>query len=236
MSAKIELSKLSEKEIYNREDLYCFFCAEKGSENDAGFRWDLYNCLKEGKLFHVGYDAYSISKPLDLSEYHPVYSEKSLEIIKVLEKKCPDLPFVVFESVLLNEFLNHLIAQNTIFIQVEKDVSSSVFSILQNEFPGTVLYNPGKQEFAKYWSKDCIVVLDLISQSPLSAEKPHEIVAEKMLVDIVAEKIIASVFSPSELMSIFKDMLTKYRIDRRRINRYAGRRGKAGIIKQLIGE
>ena len=140
----------------------------------------------------------------------------------------------MFESVLLNEFLNHLIAQNTIFVQVEKDVSSSVFSILQNEFPGTVLYNPGKQEFAKYWSKDCIVVLDLISQAPLSAENPHEIVAEKMLVDIVAEKIIASVFSPYEIPSIFKDMLTKYRIDRRRINRYAGRRGKAEVIKQLI--
>ena len=79
-------------------------------------------------------------------------------------------------------------------------------------------------------------MLDLISQSPISSETPHEISAEKMLVDIVAEKIIASVFSLSEIPSIFESMLGKYRIDRRKINRYAGRRGKSEIIKQYLGE
>ena len=235
MTADDVLSKLSEKEIYHREDLFRLFCAEKGAVNDAGFRWSLYNFLREGKLFHVDYDSYSILRP-SFSEYHPVYSEKSLAIMKMLENKCSDLQFVVFESVLLNEFLNHLIAQNTIFVQVEKELSSTVFSILQNEFPGTVLYNPTRQEFAKYWTKECVVVLDLISQSPISSETPHEITAEKMLVDIVAEKTIASVFSLSEIPSIFESMLGKYRIDRRKINRYAGRRGKAEIIKQYLGE
>ena len=38
--------------------------------------------------------------------------------------------FVVFESVLLNEFLNHQIAQNTIYIQVERDLSSYIFNVL----------------------------------------------------------------------------------------------------------
>ena len=40
-------------------------------------------------------------------------------MIETHEKQYPDLQFVVFESALFNEFLNHQIAQNTIYVQVE---------------------------------------------------------------------------------------------------------------------
>ena len=78
-------------------------------------------------------------------------------------------------------------------------------------------------------------VLDLISQAQLNLESPHEISAEKLLVDIVAEKSIAATFSPSELPFIYENILNSYRIDMRRLNRYAGRRGKAALVRKLAG-
>ena len=150
---------------------------------------------------------------------------------KELPKRC----FVIFESVILNEFLNHQIAQNTIYVHVEKDVSSYIFDSLQEEFPGSVLYRPEKKDFAKYWTRDCVVILDLISQTPLSKESPHEITIEKMLVDIIAEKSVSAVFSPSEIPFVYENAMRSYQVDRRKMNRYAGRRGKASEIKKYTG-
>ena len=77
-------------------------------------------------------------------------------------------------------------------------------------------------------------MLDLISQLPVSLTEAHEITIEKLLVDIVAEKCIAETFSPSELPYIFGEASERYLIDLRKMNRYAGRRNRAAIIRKYI--
>ena len=42
-------------------------------------------------------------------------------LMEKISKKFPYVSFTVFETVLMNNFLNHLIAQNTIFLQVERE-------------------------------------------------------------------------------------------------------------------
>ena len=229
------LLKLSDKTAYCRDDLLQIFLNEKKDLSDGAFRWTLYNLLQEQKIFKTDYDTYVIVKPQILPVYKPDYSDKSKALKELLEEKFSDLDFVIFESVLLNEFLNHQIAQNTIYVQVEKDVSSYIFDILQEKYTGNVLYKPGKIDFDRYWTKDCIVVLDLISQAPLSQDTPHEIIAEKMLIDLIAEKSIAATFSPSELPFLFDNIMRSYQIDKRKMNRYAGRRGKISQIKKYLG-
>jgi len=227
------LSKLSGKRIYHREELFRIFCEEKNDLSDSAFRWTLYNLQKAQKIFQIGYDTYTTVQEKNLPQYRPFYSDNAMSIMKILEKRYDGLSFVLFESMLLNEFLNHQIAQNTVYVQVARDVSSFIFDSLQQEYAGTVLFKPGKTEFERYWTKDCIVVLELISQSPLSAERPHEITAEKMMVDIIADKSIAATFSPAELPFIYKNLRESYRMDERRMNRYAGRRGKSAEIKSI---
>ncbi|MCC8151691.1 MAG: hypothetical protein LIO96_09635 [Lachnospiraceae bacterium] len=226
------LGNLSDKKIYSREELFQIFGAEKEDLSESAFRWTLYNLQKEQQLFRVDYDAYVTVHQEELPVYRPVYSDRGMEVREKLEDKYPELTFVIFESVLLNEFLNHQIAQNTIYVQVEKDVSSYIFDELQQEYTGSVLYKPGKNEFERYWTRDCIVVLELISQAPMSEEKPHEMTAEKLLVDIVAEKSIAATFSPSEVPLIYANLIESYQVERRRLNRYAGRRGKKELVKK----
>lgn len=229
------LLKLSDKKTYCREDLFQALLSEKTDLTDSTFRWTLYNLLREQKIFKKDYDTYVTVKPAALPAYKPDYSEKASILMEKLSEWYPDLGFLIFESVLLNEFLNHQIAQNTIYIQIERDVSSYIFDKLQEEYAGGVLYRPGRKDFGRYWKKDCIVVLDLISQAPLSPDKPHEITIEKMLVDIIADKSIAASFSPSEIPFVFENAMRSYQLDRRKMNRYAGRRGKALQIEKYTG-
>ena len=230
------LLKLSDKTTYCREDLFHIFLNEKPDLSGGAFRWTLYNLLQEQKIFKIEYDAYITVKPQMLSIYKPNYSDKAKALTKMLMEQFPQVRFVLFESVLLNEFLNHQIAQNTIYIQIEKDASSYIFDNLQEEYMGSLLYKPGKKEFDKYWTRNCIVVLDLISQAPLSQKKPHEITVEKMLVDIIAEKSMAATFSPSEIPFVYENVIKNYQVDMRKMNRYAGRRGKASLIKEYVGD
>ncbi len=229
------LQALSDQEEYSRSELSQVFLREKPDLTDSAFRWTLYNLQQDQKLFRIDYDAYTTTKPKILPEYRPLYTDKAKDVSATLSHRFPELDFVVFESVLLNEFLNHQIAQNTIYFQVDKDISSFVFDSLQEDSGGSILYKPDKKEFDRYWTRDCIVVLDLISQAPLNLESPHDISAEKLLVDIIAEKSIAATFSPSELPFVFENIMNNYRIDMRRLNRYAGRRGKTALVRKLAG-
>lgn len=234
MNIDYALENLNEDRIYTRNDLIEIFRKENRELNDATFRWMLYNMQLHNRLFRVGYDEYTTSERHVLPEYRPLYTEDVLKIKNLLEEKYPELSFVMFESVVLNEFLNHQIAQNTVYVQVEKDLSAYVFDLLKQEIGSMVLYKPNRAEFSRYWTRGCVVVLELISQAPLSSSQPHEITIEKMLVDIIADKSIEATYSPAELPEIFRNVRKNYRVDAKKMNRYAGRRGKAMIIEEYM--
>ncbi len=118
------------------------------------------------------------------------------------------MDFVCFESVQLNEFLNHMIAQNTFFIMVERDA---------------------------YWTRDSIVLLNLVSEHPRNTEVKHGISIEQLLVDVVAEKTFRLLYSKNEIYRIYEAADRLYAIDYTRLLRYARRRGKAEEIEKYIG-
>lgn len=55
----------------------------------------------------------------------------------------PYLDFRIFELVQLNEFVNHQIAQNMIFVSVEGELEEDVFNTLWENYEGSVLLKPG---------------------------------------------------------------------------------------------
>ena len=99
----------------------------------------LYNLQRQQKIFRIGYDAYTILKPNHLPEYHPIYSDTASTISRKISDKYQDIDFVATESVLLNEFLNHQIAQNTVYVHIEKEISS-LYSIFCRKIIPAVSY------------------------------------------------------------------------------------------------
>lgn len=227
------IENLSNEESYSREELFNIFSKVNNNLTKSTFGWVLYNLLDNKKLYRVNRDFYVTQKPICLPSYKPLYSDKAKQVLDNLVHLYPKLSFVLFESNLLNEFLNHQIAQNTIYVQVEKDVSSFIFEELREEYKGNILYNPNANDFERYWTKDSIVVLNLTSQSPMKVSNPHEISIEKMLVDILSEKSIEMTFSLGELPTLFNNAIDSYSIEISKMYRYATRRNKLKEIKLL---
>ena len=234
---KDSISKLDKNKIYNRRQLYAILSAAKTDLSFNSFNWTLNDIVSKGMITKKARDMYLLADDsIDKSIYIPIYNEKSNELILNIEKQFPYLDFVCFESVMLNEFLNHLISRNTIFIMVEKDASDFVFRYLQEETDKNILLRPNSKEWDAYWNQDSIIVLNLVSESPMDRKKPHEITIEKLLVDIIAEKSFGFLISKSEVEGIFRTAAERYKIDTIRLMRYAKRRNKASEIMNLLEE
>lgn len=230
------LNKMDADAVYNRQQIYELFLDENPRFSRNSFNWIINNMVKNGNLTKVQRGIYTIQTDgIEKQQYQPVFGEKAVELIAKLEERFPLIDFICFESVQLNEFLNHLIAQNTCFIMTERDVLDSVFRYLQEENYNNVLLKPSVREWDSYWTGGSIILLNRISEAPGNIEVPHGISIEQMLVDIVAEKTIQLVYSRNEIFRIYKKASESYKIDRARLMRYARRRGKAEEVNNYAG-
>ncbi len=230
------LNRIDDKKTYCHKELMDELRMLKTGLSDSTYHWVISGLVRDGALIRLGYDSYSLSTDLSKYKYVPEYSDTAEELIMLISEKYPYVQFTVFETVLMNEFLNHLIAQNTVFVQVEKESSIYVFRFLQEQGLQNVMFKPSKKDFNLYWSKDCIIVTDMISEAPIRVDKPHSIMLEKMLVDMLADKFIAETFSKAELPDVIEQAQSRYLLDRVRMLRYARRRNRQdALLKYLEG-
>ena len=217
---------------------YSFLISELKQLNpelsSCSYKWAINDLVKSGKIIKTGYNEYALPGGIVLPVFEPSYSELAVNLAEVIRKQYPYVQFTLFETVLMNEFLNHLIAQNTVFLQVEKDSSIFVFRYLQECGFKRIMYKPSKRDYDLYWEKDTVIVTDLISEAPMKTDKSYLIVMEKMLVDICADKLISATFSKAELPDIYEQSQNRYRLDKTKMLRYARRRNKADEVKKYL--
>ena len=220
------IEKLEFSRTYSHKELLGLLKRIKPNLADTTYHWSISCLMRDGKIFRRGYDAYSLSEGEGLREYQPFYSDETKNLINLIANRYPHVSFTVFETVLMNDFLNHLIAQNTIFVQVEKESSIYVFRYLQDEGYDNVLYKPRQEDMKLYWSKGCIIVTDMVSEAPLRAVEPHVITLEKMLVDMLADKLILASYSKAEYTDVIEQVESRFFLDKKRMLRYAKRRNR----------
>ena len=216
--------------IYPRSEMVRILKQVYPYVSDNSYHWGVNGLLQEGLITKVGYDQYMLPTGEERAHYVPGYSDLSHELMEKIIRRFPAVAFVIFETVLMNEFLNHLVAQNTVFIQVEKDASALIFRFLQEEGYHGIMYKPTRKEFGLYWVRDGILITDLVTEAPLTAGKPHEICIEKLLVDMFCDRRIGWTYSKDEYKDVVERAAKKYLIDKVRLLRYARRRGKENEI------
>ena len=226
--------RLKKDKVYSRQQMISLLRENSPGYSIGSCQWKLGEMLKAGEIIKTGYDQYMLRNVKIRPVYLPDYSELAGTVMEQIIVKYPYIAFTVFETVLMNEFLNHLVAQNTIFVQVEKDIAPFVFRFLQEDGYGNVMLKPTKREFDLYWTKNTIIVTDLVSEAPRLAADPHKITMEKMLVDIYSDKLIRDTFSMAEYPSILEQAFERYRVDRVRMLRYARRRNREKEIAHII--
>jgi len=181
----------------------------------------------------VGRNQYQkVGKEPKKSVFTGVYSHAALQVIGHMQKQFPLLSYRVWELSWLNEFFNHQLAHNKIFVEVEKEGCDFVFSSLVEKFPGRVLLTPKAQELLRYGTDNGIVIDRLITEAPKSDEEPYQVPLEKLIVDLFANKNL--MLFKGDYATAIESMFAKYRIDQVSMLRYARRRNKVKDIVEFL--
>jgi len=225
------IMNLSENKVFTRKDIFAELRKGNSKLSYNACKWIIPQLVSEQLLYRIGYDSYVRKNSLEQIVYMPIYSEKAQSIMKKIEEQYPLAEFCIVEAFLLNEFINHQIANNTIIVQMEKEISGYLFDFLDEECEERILYKPNQDMMDRYWCEGCIVVVDKTSETPKDKENPHSIMLEKLLVDIFAEPVIRGLFSSSEYSLIIQTARERYFIDKNKMMRYARRRSAVSKIK-----
>ena len=197
---------LKNKEPFDRQELFRVLEEQYKGLSLASYKLKMQRLLESGEIARVGRNY----------ERHPF------------------LEYRIFELVQMNEFLNHQIAHNAVFVFVEADLGDFVFETLKEKYPGKVLLNPSVKEYHLYWQDDLIIVGKLLTEAPKGKKAVWHTCLEKMLVDMTAEKVIKTTFSEAEYPGILEQAFQKYIIDESQMFRYAKRRHVKDDILKII--
>ncbi len=227
------LTILPESQTLNRNEILDFLKSKGENISRQSLCWIIDEGIKNQLLYKVGPDSYS-RKDDSRKFYNPVYSDAAKELSNVMEKQYPELQFSVFETLLLNEFVNHMISMNCIVLFVEKALCAFTFDFLNERYPGKVLYNSKAEDIERYKKENTIILANAVSEAPANKQKPHDITLEKLLVDCVADKSVKTLIPSSEISNIFENSRMLYRIDINKIKRYSKRRSVWERVEPLL--
>lgn len=201
--------------------------------SEASFYKKVEELVKNGQIIRIGRNVYSLPDDKRLA-YEYKYSELAEEVAQEIAQQYPYVNFSIFEFVQLNDFVNHLIAHNVIFLSVEAEIMDFVFETLRDKYPGKVLINPTVEIYHQYWSDNMIVLGKLTTEAPKGQKASWHTRLEKMLVDIMAEPLLLASISRAEYPHIYEDAFDRYIVDENGLFRYASRRKVTKKIKELI--
>ena len=219
LSIKSELEK--HKEIIPRTQLIEIIKQETNYDKDASIRWVIYQLVKEGLITKLDSNNYMKGH---LKKYKPSYvSETKLKIEKLLKNVFPELTIVVYESTMLNEWLNHQVARNVIFVEVDKFYAKNVFQEINQELQHTVLLNPKVDDYYTYAENDVVIVGNLITQAPRN-KNSYNIRLEKLIVDLFSFDLITEFISHSEYENLLESLFKDYLVNTKTIIAYTKRR------------
>lgn len=229
------INKMDKNKIYTRSQVFEYILKEKPNISNNSLKWIIADMVKNKAICNIQRGMYSLTDgKQNLENFIPVLNNDFTKICKKIDTRFPLVEYVCFESMHLNEFLNHLIAKNSFFIFVEKEASSAVFRYLQEEGLNNILYKPSVKEYDYYWQENTIFVLDLVSEYPKNKFNNHVMSIEHLLVDAVCEKCISRLFSKNEIDNIYEGSCKRYNIEYSKLYRYARRRNKENEIRQIV--
>lgn len=227
------LKFLENKEIFSRTDLWDAMQEDGHEISEASLKLKLQRLLKEGTVVRVGRNKYCIAKA-GVSVYSYEYSAEAKSVAQILKEKFPYLDFTIMDFVQLNEFVNHQLAHNVIYLSIEEDLGDFVFDALKEKYPGKVLMNPTPEIYHRYWYEGMIVIGKLVSEAPMGQKEKWNTRIEKLLVDVLTNPILLCSVSEAERTNIYEEAFEKYAVDESCMFRYAKRRGAEKKIREFI--
>ena len=161
----------------------------------------------DDRIMKVGRGHYS--KTSVKSPYRFKASSLMDELVSLIDKEYPLITYQTWELYQWNEFVNHQLAHNAYFIEVESGLETTVFDMLLEKYP-RVLLDPDMEEYYRYRVDDMIIVQKLISGAPAPQPGSKQASLEKLLVDIFSRKLTGQLIERAEYRQIYEDAFGKY--------------------------
>ena len=229
-----QIIKKLKKQTFSRDDIYNVAVSVEPEFSHTDIRNLLEKLLASKLIVRVGRNQYQKKSKAEIYDYHPLYSDKAKLVINAVLERYPLVDFRVWELSFLNEFVNHQIAHNKIFVEVENDICDFLYQDLAEKFQDAVLLKPSSEEIYRYGKDDGIIVLKLISEAPKGKNSKYEMSLEKLIVDMFSNKLMKDFVSRGDYPLMLDEMFSKYSIDQITLFRYAKRRNKASEIIDFL--
>ena len=224
---------LRDMESFSRKE-YSLAMQHEYGLNESRSKYVLQKELDRGTIIRKGWNQYTTMKTKTV--YLHDYSDEAKDIAALIENNFVDVEYQIFEMMQLNQFMNHLVAHNTIFIGVENDLTDYVFDALNKEFPGRVMLKPSLEMYYRYLQDNEIVVGRLPSETPKGIVQPWQARIEKILVDVMTDKLISGIIPEGEKAAIIEGAYKDYFVDEGTMIRYARRKGAVKKVKNALHE
>lgn len=223
MNTEPILSHFPHGEIFNKANFRKAVYSLYPTCSEASINWMLVTLRRQGILASVGAGKYYRTSASVKKNYTYPHSQEYLSLEQSITESYPLLCFQMWELIQMNDFINHQISKNVIFVEVESMLLDAVYEMLHETHPYAMI-QPNEDTFYKQrGSGTDIVVQKLLTEAPSPSEN-HSCPLEKLLVDLLSKKLSGSMIERSEYPHIYEDIFQKYNIDETRMFRYAKRR------------
>jgi len=218
-------TRFDDKEIFTTED---FFTIMNDYPKPTVYS-KINALLKKCLIQKIGWGKYQLGKS---SLFSFDVSPKMQKVFSTVAAKFPYINVCVWDLSFINNFSQHLINYNVLFVDVDRDSVESVYWFLKESYEKVTTPKRMYDDLSEF--KDFIVVRPLITMAPLKKGKSITLPSlEKCLVDLASDKEFLP-FQGHEITNIFRTAFEEYTINENRMLRYAGRKGKQEEIQNII--
>ena len=226
------MEKESADRKYTKKEIEQYVYEIAGKEmNQAAVYKRINRLIRSGAIARVGQGLYCFS---DKKQYdYALETPLSRKVLNFLRVSYPNLEFVIYESTILNEFLNHLLAHSITIVEAKKGYSENIFWKLQELGFKGVMLNPTDDERYRY--DPSIIVKNMVSKSPIQAKK-NKITIEKLAVDIICDNLLNQFYQGAEKAHMIEEIFDKYALKYDSIKNYAKRRSAFDLFLKYVPE
>lgn len=221
------------KSVFETQDIVAFYEQIEKDIKPTTVNWRVYTLVQSGVLQRIGRGKFTLGEG---KNYIPETSSATKAIFKKLKAEFTFANLCVWNTSVLNEFMQHQPNRFFVLVETDKETTNSVFYFLR-EIKKSVFVEPTSDILEKYIvnEKDVFIVKPLISEAPTQDINGVETATiEKMLVDIFCDDVIFSAQQGAEMRTIFKEAFAKYTINQSKMLRYADRRRKKKELTKFV--
>ena len=185
MNTSSILPRLPVGEVFNKETFRKIVRSLFPVCSEASINWLLVSMRRQGVLNSVGAGKYYVvskDAPVRKKYVYP-HSADYLKLEREIGESYPRVNFQMWELTQMNDFVNHTISKNVIFVEVESMLLDTVYDSLRLTYPYAMLHPDVDAFFRLRAPETDVVVQKLLTEAP-SPNDERSCPIEKILVDL----------------------------------------------------